>query len=66
MSQIDKFLSWCFVFCFVIYMATGECELKEIGRTIGAQFAEGNVIQTKIFGPRKDVRIGLNAGNQFA
>lgn len=47
-------------------MATGERELKEIGWTIGAQFAEGNVIQTEILGPRKDIRIGLNAGNQFA
>ena len=47
-------------------MATGECELKEFRRAIGAQLTEGNVIQAKILGAWKNIRISLDAGNQFA
>lgn len=47
-------------------MATGVGKLEKLGRTIRAEFAEGDVIQTEILSTRENIRIGFDPRNQFA
>ena len=47
-------------------MATGEGQLEEFGRAVGAEVTEGDVVEAEVLGAGQDVRIGFDAGDQLA
>lgn len=52
---------------YLDYLNTWQSQLKEVGRAvIGHHLSEGNVVNPEVLGPRQDIRIGFNTGNQLA
>lgn len=47
-------------------MATGEGELEELGRAVGAELAERDVVEAEVLGARQHVGVGLDPGDELA